>query len=134
MLNPFPELLTFGLMAPFALRIVAGFLYIQFGFHKLTKKKEEKSAFFTSIGLRPGMLFVWIIGLIELIGGIMLLAGFYTQIAAIALSIIMLGAVCIKLFKPNKLPGDLSFFILLFVVTLSFVFSGAGAFAFDLPL
>lgn len=134
MLNPFPELLAFGLVAPFLIRLAIGVIYIRFGYHKITTERETKRHFFEQIGLRPGILFVWIVGLIELVGGLMILIGFYTQIAAIVLSIIMLGAMLIKLRRPQLLHGGLSFYILLLIATCSLVLSGAGAFAFDLPL
>jgi len=134
MLNPFPELLTFGLLAPFLIRIVLAVIYIHFSYSKLMKERGSASNFFAQRGFRPGILFVWIFGLVGIIGGLMLLVGIYTQIASLILTLLMLAVVVIKAFRPTLLAGTLSFYALIFIATLSLLFSGAGAFAFDLPL
>lgn len=134
MLSPFPVLLSFGLLAPFLIRVLLGIFFVQYGWFKIGKGCGEKIVFFEKAGLRPGNMFVWTFGAVEIVGGIMLILGFYTQVAAIILSLIAFGAVVIKFRKPTILTADMDFYILLFVATLSLLFSGAGAFAFDLPL
>ena len=64
----------------------------------------------------------------------MLIAGLYTQIAAIALSLLLLAAVFIKWRKPELLKNDTEFYILLAAATATLIISGAGAIAFDIPL
>lgn len=134
MLSPFPILLSFGIIAPFLIRILLGILYVRYGWFKIKKGRNVKAAFFEQMGLRPGTAFTLTFGAIEIVGGFMLIAGFYAQVAAIILSIIMLGALAAKFRKPSALSADMDFYLVLFVATLSLVFSGAGAFAFDLPL
>ena len=134
MLNPFPDLLTFSLLAPFFLRVMLGIFYLRFGYLKLTKDKEAKIRFFEDIRLKPGIAFVWVFGLLEALGGILLIAGLFTQIVSLVLGMVMLGAIIVKLRNKDALPNDPEFYILLFVATCSLLFSGAGAFAFDLPL
>lgn len=134
MLSPFPILLSFGIIAPFLIRTLLGILYVRYGWFKIKKGRDVKAAFFEKIGLRPGAAFALAFGTVEIIGGIMLIAGFYTQIAALILSIIILGAVITKFRKPSALPADMDFYLLLLVATVSLLFSGAGALAFDLPL
>lgn len=134
MLNPFPQFLAYSLLAPFLLRLVLGIIYIGFGYTKLTTERAIKSAFFENIHLRPGGIYVWVFGIIEIVGGAMLLTGFYTQIASLALAFIMLAVICIKILRPTTLQNVLTFYILIFAATLSLLFLGAGAFAFDLPL
>lgn len=134
LLTLFPDLLTYGLIAPFILRVTLGLVLIYFSYLKFGKEKGEKIAFFESIGMKPGNFYVNAIGGIELVGGILLVVGAYTQIAALAAGVIMLAATFIKWRHPQSLRNDIEFYILLFVVALSLVFLGAGFFAIDLPL
>lgn len=134
LLTIFPDLLTYGLVAPFILRVSLGLVLVYFSYLKFGKEKVEKIAFFDSLGMKPGIFYLNTIGGIELIGGIMLVLGAYTQIAAFGAALIMLVATFIKWRHPQSLRNDIEFYILLFVVALSLVFLGAGFFAFDLPL
>jgi len=134
MLNPFPELLAFGLLATFVIRVFLGLLFLRFGIFKIKRDRSEKLRFFESAGLRPAKVFLYGTAFIEIIGGAMLLIGIYTQIASIALSVLMAGAVLIKVRNPESLKNDLGYYVLLFIATLSLLFLGAGLFAFDLPL
>ncbi len=134
MFNTFPILLSFGILAPTILRIVAGLIFANFGWLKLTKDKKDKIKFFEILKLKPAMIFLWVIALTELIVGTMLVVGFLTQIASIVASLIMLASIVIKMMIPKALPNTLDFYILFFVVFLSLIFSGAGFLAFDIPL
>lgn len=134
MLNTFPTLLSFGFLAPTILRITAGLIFFYFGWLKLTKNKREKINFFETIKLKPAILWLWIIALVEIVVGTMIIVGFLTQIASIIASVIMFASIVIKIKKPSTLPNTLDFYILFFVVFLSLILTGAGLFAFDLPL
>ena len=134
MLNTFPELLTFSFFVPTILRIVAGLIFAYFGWLKLGRDKQSKIIFFETIGFKPAVFWLWLIAVIEIVVGVMIVIGFLTQISAIIASIIMLTSIIIKLWKPNSLPNSTEFYIIFFVVFLSLIFTGAGGFAFDLPL
>jgi len=134
MLNTFPQLLAFGFFAPTILRITAGFFFARFGLLKLSSDKEAKIKFFETIGLRPAILFLWIVALTEIIAGTMIVVGFLTQIASMIAGLIMFISIIIKILKPKALPNSLDFYILFFVVFMSLIISGAGLFAVDLPL
>lgn len=133
MLSVFPALLTFELLAPF-LRVAAGLIFLEFGYSKLRKERAEKTAFFENLGLRPGKYFVIAFGLIEVVGGAFILIGFLTQLAAAVLAIISIAALFIKMRKPDSLKTDTRAYLLLVAVLISLLFTGAGFFAFDLPL
>lgn len=134
LLSVFPDLLTYGLIAPFILRVSLGLILIYFSYLKFFSERQDKATFFDSVGMRPGSIFSSAIGATELAGGVMLVVGFYTQIAGLVASLIMLAAIFIKWRHPASLRNDIEFYMLLFIVSLSLVFTGAGFFAFDLPL
>lgn len=134
MISPFPILFAFGWFAPTIIRIVLGIFFVRFGIVKLHSGKSAKLTFFESAGFPRANIFLLTTAWIEIIGGIMLVTGLYVQIAAITLSLLMAGAVFIKWHKPGLLKNDIEFYILLLAGTASLIISGAGAFAFDLPL
>jgi len=114
-LSTFPELLTFGLFAPLILRLTAGLFILYRGSERYKKPYQITSVFY-------------------FISGILLILGFYTQIAAI------LALLVLKFdFYTDKKIGLISRekFILQVVVNIiviSLLFTGPGFFAFDLPL
>jgi len=116
MLNPFPQLLIFGFFAPTIIRITLAvvFFYTAYGF-----TKQEKPNWFHVAG--------------HCIIGLLLLVGLYTQIAAGVGALGTLGA----LVWWDRLPHgrhSRTEAVLLFVMLVSLLLTGAGALAFDLPL
>lgn len=120
MLNTFPFLLSFGLIAPFIIRITIGLFFLFSG----------------SKGFRvlDGSLSQKILSVVEIIGGLFLIAGFLTQISAFFIFVISL----IRIFtiRKNSERGqyDTWLYVLLAITSLSLVFAGAGFFAIDKPL
>ena len=133
MLNPFPSLFDFSLFAPLLLRIVAGCIMIGFGKTHLRYESSWKS-FFEMIGLRPAKFFVVLLGALEVIAGVMLVAGGGVQIAAIFAAVVTAAAIAIEYQNESLLRRDLVFYILLLSVFLSLIVTGAGLYALDLPL
>lgn len=133
-LSVFPDLLTYGLFAPLILRLTLGFILLYFALLKATSDRAAKISFFESLGMRPGSVFVSLVGGIELVTGLFLIFGLYTQVAALASAAIMLAATIIKTRRRDALPNDIEFYILLLAVSVSLLFLGAGFFAIDLPL
>lgn len=118
MTNPFPILLIFGLLAPLLLRVTLGLTFIHFGGKHIKSKKSRLLA----------------LGIIEIIGGALLVIGLYTQIAALVFSVI-LGVELIKKIKNREFLTDgVNYYLLLFVIAVSLLLSGAGLFAIDYPL
>ena len=96
MLNPFPDLLTYSLLAPFIIRVVAGLVFVNLG--ALAFKNEKNSWRISLNTLRvPNPSFaVKILGAIEIAGGVMLLFGFYTQVAALILGLLTLAEIYVE--------------------------------------
>ena len=134
MLSPFPELFAFAWFAPTIIRLVLGVFFVRFGILKLRSEKSEKLTFFELAGFPRANIFLLLSAWTEIVGGLLLIAGLYAQIAAMVLSLFMLGAVFIKWRKPELLKNDMEFYIILFIATASLIISGAGALAFDIPL
>ena len=134
MLNPFPELLDFGILAPTIIRVAIAVFFISFGWNKLTKEREHKATFFESIGLRPAGVYVTLLGIFQLIAGAFLIVGLFTQVIAIICATISLVSYIIKKRHPEMLFTPASVYSLLFIMALSLVFTGAGLPAIDLPL
>lgn len=133
MLTPFPDLLTYGLLAPFFLRLAIGVLFLRAGSKKI-KGIGWTNAFFERMGRHPARYYTSLLGVIEVATGLMLIAGFYTQIAAIVSAVV--SALCwhAKKKHPTETPGSSGAFFLMFVISLSLLFSGAGFYAFDWTL
>jgi len=134
MLNPFPDLLTYSLLSPFILRVVAGFIFINLGILAFKNEKERWLVSLSTIKMPNPKMAVKIFGGIEIVGGIMFILGFYTQIAALILALLTFIESYIEYKDPAILKRNLVFYIMLLAITLSLLFSGAGAFAIDLPL
>jgi uncharacterized membrane protein YphA (DoxX/SURF4 family) len=133
-LNTFPDLLTFSILSPFILRIALGLIAVNLGRLKLTTEKTAWKELFETINFHPSEYFIKGLAGIEIIGGLSILAGTYTQISAIIFSIIFFCEMVLEFREESLEKRNLSFYILMFAISLSLVFLGAGAFAIDSAL
>lgn len=134
MLNPFPSLLMYSLWAPFLLRIVLGLIFIDLGRLALGKEKPRWIASFEALHIPSPRNAATLLGLIEIVGGLMLVVGLYTQIAALAFVVLTALELYAEWQNTDLLKRNLTFYLLLFVIALSLLITGAGMFAFDIPL
>lgn len=134
MLNPFPELFTYSLFAPFLLRLIAGFIFLDLGALAFKGERKRWLASLSALRVPKPELAVKIIGILEIVGGIMLIAGFYTQAAALILALLVFAETYVEYKEPEVLKRNLAFYIMLLGITLSLLLTGAGKFAIDLPL
>jgi putative oxidoreductase len=118
--------MTFG---PISIRIVVGVIFIITGWPKLFDIQQTQS-FFMMIGL-PQELAV-IIGLLEVVGGTLLLAGILTRILAFLFVIEMIGAITIlNTTFPFPIPegyeiAQFSVPILSLAISISLILTGPG--------
>ena len=75
------------------LRIVLGIAMLLHGWGKLSGGVGGVAGFFGSLGIPAPGLMAWVVTIVELVGGILLVVGFLTQIAGILIAIDMLGAI-----------------------------------------
>lgn len=134
MLSVFPNLFTYSELAPFILRLVVGIIFLELGYLKLGKEKSAWNMFFKTIHFRPSYFFVILLATIEIVSGAFLVVGYLTQVAALVMAVILFAEAYVELRDGSLLKRDIVFYTLLLVICVSLLFTGAGAFAFDLPL
>lgn len=88
----FPQLTHFTDLALLLLRLMVAAIFVTSGWSHTTKSGERSQ----SIGMSKG--FTLFLGLAELAGGLGIAAGVFTQLAAVGLILIMLGAIQKKIF------------------------------------
>lgn len=144
MLNPFPELLSFSLIAPFLIRIFLGGYYLLASarwFKKLYMGKSPERGEGQALRLRSGQAeadilapppkkygaknhaITWLLAL----GSLSVLAGVWTQIGAL-----VLGFISLYFLYTKREEGW--WYGALCIMSLSLLLTGAGFFAFDMPL
>lgn len=132
MLNPFP-IQFLALFAYAVLRIIVGLVLIYLG----TKHLRNRDALVPSFSFRffpYGRFSVWYLVFVEIVLGLMFTFGLLTQIAALITMVLSLKLIVLqrRLASPF-IPGRL-FYVLLFGISFSLFITGAGIFAFDVPL
>ena len=85
------------LTAPYGLailRVVLGIAMAVHGWSKLSGGVDNVSGFFGGmLGIPAPGLMAWVVTIVELVGGILLVVGFLTQIVGILIALDMLGAI-----------------------------------------
>lgn len=122
----------YGFFAPTALRVAAACVFAYLAYRHFKHKKEIARTRFPFVG--EGGWIAWALVLVEGIVALGLLLGYHTQVNALIGIVVMAK----HLFWSKKYPSvfmlSTSTVLLLIVILVSLVVSGAGALAFDLPL
>lgn len=119
-------------MLPFSVaivRFVAGLIFVVFGLGKFVAHATEASSFAT-YGLPYPGAFVYAIGVIELLFGMLLLVGLRTRVAAVVLAGNMVGAIA----TAGRVEGgviNLGLAPALLVAMLFLLRAGPGRFALE---
>ncbi|HKZ33811.1 MAG TPA: DoxX family protein [Candidatus Nanoarchaeia archaeon] len=123
----------FGSWGLIILRVFLGIIFIYHGMPKLSMPK----AMAKGMGWSTGSVFL--LGLVESLSGLALILGFYTEIAALLVGIVMLGALFHKMFKWNipfsamdKMGWE--FDLILLGAAIALLFIGAGLYSLDYML
>ncbi|MFD0710485.1 DoxX family protein [Paenibacillus sp. GCM10027626] len=120
------------------IRLVVGLLFIGHGAQKLFGwfggyGPKGTGGWMESIGIKPGVLMAVLAGLMEFIGGILFALGLLTPLAALLLTLAMLGAI-VKVHIRNGLWSTANGFeypLVLLVVVIGVAMIGAGAYSLD---
>jgi putative oxidoreductase len=111
----------------FVLRFASGAVFVVFGAGKFVNHASELASF-RSYGLPVPNAFVVAIGVVELVGGLLLIAGILTRPAALVLAGDMVGAIVVSGIGKGELvsltlaPAEL-------LVMLVLLWTGSGALA-----
>jgi len=132
MLNTFPDLLVLGFFAPTLLRVAVALVFLYGAWAQYSRLAELSHLSLPLVGRAP--MAIWLSIAVHLAIGLMLFFGYYTQIAAL-LGILgsIKGMVWAKKY-PRLFPLCRLEYAFVLVICLSLLISGAGAFAYDLPL
>lgn len=132
MLSLFQSLFDYQFIALGVLRVILALFFIAEGYQKFPKKKtaespENKTAWKKSA-------YRYFFASIEFILGMFLCVGLFTQAVAILLPFVAIKRAHEQYRRKPASENNLSFYILLGVVSLFFLFAGPGAYGIDYPL
>lgn len=131
----FPDLFNYSFLATGVLRATLGLIFVWSAYKKFSSERGAYLEFFEKLKMRPTKIFLNIAIAVELLSGIGITAGYYTQVALFVTGTAMTFAALIKWHRPNTLPKNtIEFYIILAVLSFTLLAIGPGAFAFDLPL
>jgi putative oxidoreductase len=125
-----PRQLSLGIAL---VRIVAGCVFVAHGYQKFfVFGIAGATNAFTQMGVPAPTIMAPLVAVVELAGGIALILGLLTRLAALGLAIDMLGAIFIVHLKNGFfLPNGVEFALTLCVSCLGLVVAGAGALSLD---
>ena len=118
-----------GAIAALVARLAGGVVFVVLGLGKFVNRASEVDSF-RDYGLPAPEAFVAVIGVIELVGGLLLILGLATRPAALVLAADMVGAIVVSgiaLGEPISLtlaPAEL-------LLCLFLLWKGPGAYALD---
>lgn len=110
------------------LRIGVSIVFIVAGWGKLTGI-EGVQGFFGDLGIPLAGLMAWVVGIVEFVGGIMVLTGTYARIPAMLLAIIMVVAIL-----TTKVGQDFSAYrldMMLLLTSVAIALLGSGGYSVD---
>jgi putative oxidoreductase len=112
------------------IRVLSGLVFTYYGFTKLTGLSWTTSQF-RVMGFPDTSVIPLLVGLLEFVGGLMLVAGLGTRLAAALLSLEMLGACAATLGIMNGRPWFLIQPLLMLVLMVFLLWSGPSRYALD---
>lgn len=115
------------------MRVVIGTLLILLA-RRMIRNRSVLEEVYTYSFFPYGRFFVWYVSVLQIGIGLLLIAGFLTQIAALLLMLLCLKHIVMYQHLSHPLlPKRLSY-VLFFVCAFSLFVTGPGAFAIDLPI
>jgi len=125
-----PTQISFGLLA---LRVVTGVVFAAHGAQKVfVYGFDGVAGGFAGMGVPMAGLVGPAVALVELLGGLALVAGLLTRLAGAGLAVVMLGAVFLAHLPAGFfLPNGYEFVLTLFAAALALAATGAGRWSVD---
>ena len=112
------------------LRWLAGAVFVVFGVGKFTAHGHEVESF-ESYGLPAPDAFVYTVGTLEIVGGVLLLTGLLTRLVALALAGNMVGAIVASGIGEGEVVPSLTLAPALLAAMLFLLWVGPGSRALD---
>ena len=132
---------TQNTLSSLPLRLIAGIIFSAHGAQKLFAwfggyGLDGTGQWMESIGIAPGFLMALLAGSAEFFGGILLILGLFTRLAAFSLAVTMLVAIFTVhigngLFMSNN---GYEFGLTLLAMSVALIFQGGGKFSIDAAL
>lgn len=128
-------------IALLVLRLVLGGVFVAHGAQKLFGSFggpgiEGTTGFHEQLGIKPAKPMAILAGLAEFVGGMLVIAGFLTPLAALALIAVMVVAVLSVHLKNGFFAanGGYEFNLVLVAVAVALILAGSGAYGVDAAL
>ena len=120
MLSLFPNFLSWSQVSPLLIRQALGAVVIYWSYRALRYSKTDTKEKITAV--------------IEGLAGILLVIGLWTQLAAMVVAIDLIVRLVGRIMKKSFLTDGVNYYLILLVLALSLLVTGAGWMAFDLGL
>ena len=120
MLTLFPTLLSWNQFSPFIIRLALGAVFVYWAWLRL--KQSEATT-----GSR-------ILGIADAVLGIALVVGFWTQVAATLVALDLIWRIIKKGTEKALFTSGVNYYVVLLVLALSLLVTGAGWWGFDLAI
>ena len=133
MLSLFPQILFLGPLGITLIRVAVGLMVVYIGYSLFEESSVVAREKFFIIGRCPA----WLAktgGVVQIVVGLFLVIGLWTQAAAILAGILALKCLIWGKRYEKIIPISRAASFLLLAISLCLLVSGAGSFAFDLPL
>ena len=83
---------TFAAWAPIPLRLVVGYGFLMHGWAKLLRGPDTFAIVLHTLGVPVPHVFAWLTTIVELAGGLAVLAGAYVSVASVPMAVVLLTA------------------------------------------
>ena len=110
------------------LRVALGVIFLAHGLQKISGF-EGTVKFFSSVGMP--VMFAYVVTFIEVMGGVCLILGLFTRVAAAAISLVMLGSIPTLLQMGKGFIGGYEFNVSLLAMAVALIFSGSNTLSLD---
>jgi uncharacterized membrane protein YphA (DoxX/SURF4 family) len=128
----FPQLFFLSFYVPTLLRVVVALLFFYIAWQTYARRDELARLQLPVVGKAAWA--IWFAVIVEILIGLSLFFGYYTQFAAIIGALAALKFFILKRRIGGYAPISKIASLLLLTICLSLVISGAGALAMDVPL
>ena len=134
LISPFGRIYdTFRPITELLIRLMAGGSLAFHGYQILFGNIEGAGRFFESLGFDNGLLWAWVVGILEFGGGLLLALGLLTRIAAATILVFLVVAIVIYHwpFGFNWEARGIEYPLFWAIVVFHFLIQGGGRFSLD---